>query len=73
MSGPSIRDVFMQKILFPRAFIIDKPGFITGRYFELLGIGKFTRHIFLPEGFFTELENTIVKDMGRKGKRLLYL
>jgi len=62
LSEEHITQWFIKYILLPGALIIDKPGFITVRYFEITGIGKFSRHIFLPEDLFVEIEKKAVKE-----------
>ena len=66
------REWFLKRVLLPKIFVINNPGFITGRYFELMGLGHFSRHIFLPEALIVDLENRIIKKMGGAGRKMLY-
>jgi len=71
-SADVVRDWFLRKIIFPRVFVINNPGFITGRYFEKMGLGHFSRHIFLPEDLFVDLEKQLLTKLGDSAKLILY-
>ncbi len=67
-----IKDWFIKKVVLPRSFVINSPGFITGRYIEIVGIGHFSRHIFLPESFIVDFEKKVYEKKGDEGLRELY-
>jgi len=71
-SVDTVKEWFLKKVLLPRAFVINTPGFITGRYFERMGFGHFSRHVFLPEDILSDLESSLIERLGEHGKKILY-
>ena len=51
---------------------INVPGYISSEFINSEGKKVFERVVFLPEDFFLELENLIIKKYGNKGKNDLY-
>ena len=67
----SIKDLFI-KYLFSKAFVIDTPGFVTGRHIQIVKVGNFSRHVFIPEKFLANLEDAVIEAKGEEGKKILY-
>ena len=62
--------VYIKQFVIPKALIFDKPGFVD---FKISGkTNVFARQILMPETFFVELEDNIVKTYGDKGRMVLY-
>jgi hypothetical protein len=62
---------FIKNIIMSRNEIIDKPGFIILKITERTKTVN-VREIVLPENLFSELEKSVVKKYGAKGRQALY-
>jgi len=60
-----VRKTFMEQVVVPHVFIIDKAGFIILKYSHK-GYDIFMREIAVPEDFFIELEMEVCKLKGAK-------
>ncbi len=65
-----MKDWFIKKVLLSRVFVIDQPGFVTGRYFEQLGFGHFSRHVFLSESMLADFEKELCATSPKNKARL---
>ncbi len=68
----SVKDFWVKKILMPKVFRIDIPGYVTGKFYTLEGQTAFVRNIFMPENFFVILENKVSVKLGKDGSQKLY-
>ena len=64
-----IKKIFLERIIIPRAFIIDKAGFVILKYSHG-GYDVFMRELIMSEDFFVELEKRLCET--KDGKQLLY-
>ena len=51
---------------------INVPGYISSEFINSEGKKVFERVVFLPEDFFLEMENSIIREYGNRGKNDLY-
>ncbi|OIO22721.1 hypothetical protein AUJ65_05430 [Candidatus Micrarchaeota archaeon CG1_02_51_15] len=72
MAFDALKKFFAEKILLPRVFRMDVPGYIVGKFYTFEGQSAFVRSIFMPEHFFTCLETRIEKKLGKNGLKRLY-
>lgn len=72
MAIDSVKEFFIKKIIMPKVFRIDIPGYIIGKFYTTEGQHIFVRNLFLSESFFVELENLVNKNYGSEGLTKLY-
>ena len=72
ISADPIKEFFLKKILMPKVFRIDIPGYVIGKYYTLQGQNAFVRNLFLSEPFFVLLEERIYNVYGQDGMEKLY-
>lgn len=68
----SLKDFWIKKILLPKVFRIDIPGYIIGKFYTPTGQNVFVRNIFMPENFFFYLESFSKNLYGEEGLSRLY-
>src|SRR3989344_9691979 len=68
----AIKDYFVRRVLMPEVFKINVPGYVTGKFYTLEGQTVFVRNVFIPETFFTELEDVIITTKQKEGEQELY-
>lgn len=68
----SLKDFWIKKILMPKVFRIDIPGYVVGKFYTLEGQNTFVRNSFIPETFFVNLESIARRDLGPEGVSRLY-
>ncbi len=62
--------LYIKRFVIPKALIFDKPGFVD---FKISGkTNVFARQILMPESFFVNLEESIIKSYGKDGKVAIY-
>lgn len=62
--------LYVKRFVVPRALKFDIPGFVD---FKISGkTNVFARQMLVPEDFFVQLQKTIVKVYGNKGKEAIY-
>lgn len=72
LNADPIKEFFLKRILLPKVFRIDVPGYVIGKYYTLQGQNAFVRNIFLSEPFFISLEEKVSEAYGRNGMEKLY-
>jgi hypothetical protein len=68
----SLKDFWIKKILMPKVFRIDVPGYVVGKFYTLEGQNTFVRNAFMPETFFSNLELVAERKLGQEGLSRLY-
>jgi hypothetical protein len=68
----SVKDFWVKKILMPKVFRMDIPGYVVGKFYTLEGQNAFVRNVFMPENFFSGLEFIVKRDLGPEGLARLY-
>lgn len=68
----SLKDFWIKKILMPKVFRIDIPGYVVGKFYTMEGQTAFARNSFVPETFFLNLESMVKKELGMEGLSRLY-
>ena len=67
-----VKDFFIKKIILPKVFRIDIPGYIIGKFYTAEGQRAFVRNMFLPELFFVALEDIVYDKLKEEGLSKLY-
>ncbi len=68
----SLKEFWLKKILLPKVFRIDIPGYVIGKFYTLQGQNVFVRNLFLSEPFFVSLEKQVAEEQGSAGLSKLY-
>jgi hypothetical protein len=68
----SLKEFWLKKILLPKVFRIDIPGYVIGKFYTLQGQSVFVRNLFLSEPFFVYLEREVSEEQGSVGLSKLY-
>ncbi|MFA6329981.1 MAG: hypothetical protein WCX64_04865 [Candidatus Micrarchaeia archaeon] len=67
-----VRNFFVQRILMPRVFQIDIPGYVIGKFYSIEGQSVFARNLFFTETMFVNLEKRVIQEEGDAGRSKLY-
>jgi hypothetical protein len=67
-----LKSFLIKKLLVPKVFRIDIPGYAIGRFYTPEGQNVFIRNAFFPETFFFYLERMVMDELGPDGVGELY-